>query len=519
MIHAPSAKELVDLFRLKQRGRQRGRDNLPAAQQPTLDDVETGVVDHCNRLYAAKRDEYQKNRPIFEERMRPPAENLGADALVERACKEMKDAVARERPDLEGLAREAQDAIGELNRFRREEGRTADADFPDSPTLHLGILAALLVVETLINGLFFGANLVDGWLAAMSYAALISVVNVGALGYVAAMMFREVAHRDPRRRVGGMTALVVIAAVALSWNLFVAHYREALSPDYPPAPNALAAADAEEFPEDERDLDALEDDAADSGVAADVAVAGFAADAGDFPISQNRQADGTSSCWIGPDATDADQEALCLFLASPFGLVGFYSYMLLLIGLAMCVGGALDWFRMDDPYPGYGKRERRLRKCEDKLSDDRLDLLERVKRRRENALGRMRADFVDPVGARQLALGAFDKLNKRYRDLRSFAADLEDSCRGALNLYRTANREARSADEPRLWQELWRSGWVLPGAPSASDIVSVAEAQRRSVEGHAAMKKREAKLAACHDECQELVNEFTKLDLYDKAVP
>ena len=50
--------------------------------------------------------------------------------------------------------------------------------------------------------------------------------------------------------------------------------------------------------------------------------------------------------------------------------------MLLLIGLAMCAAAAMDWYKTDDPYPGYGKRERRRRKTEDRLLEqDRRELL------------------------------------------------------------------------------------------------------------------------------------------------
>ncbi len=476
MTQAPSAKSLVERFKLKERGRERGRSDLPSEHQPTLDDVETDVVDYCNGLFAEKRDEYSKHRPIFEERMRLPSESRGADALLDQGCKELKDAVAEERPDLEGLARDAQQAIGELNRFKREEGRTADADFPESRRLHYGILATLLVLETLINGIFFGTNVAGGLFGGMSYAVLISAVNVLGLGFLAATMFRYVQHRDSRRKIGGLAILGVVVVVAVFWNLFVAHYREALAEDYPPPPETVTA----------------ESSASEQEIAA---------------------------CWRGPDESEADQEALCLFRASPFGFGGFYSYMLLLIGLAMCAFAALDWFKTDDPYPGYGKRERHRRRTEEALSDDRRELLGRVRDMHDDALGRQRGDFVDPVDSRGLALSAFDKLLRRHGDLCSFAGDLEKSCSGALDIYRTANREARSTPEPHLWQKTWISAWPRPERPSNSDLMTEAAAEQRSFHAHAALEERERKLRFCHDECQTLVNDFTRLDPHDKAVP
>ena len=476
MTPTPTAASLVERFKLKERGRDRGRDGHPTSTQPTLDNVEMEVVDHCNDLYATRRNEYHRDRAALEERMSPAPANRDAKSLAEQGCKAMRDAVAEERQDLTGLARDAQHAIGELNRFRLDENRGADADFPESRFWYLGVLLGLVVIETMLNGVFFGTNVAGGLVGGMTYAVLISIVNVMVLGFLAAAAVRQAHHRDPRRRVAGLVVLVTVAGVALFWNLFVAHYREALPPEYPPDPATLAF----DASDSEREI---------------------------------------AACWRGPDEADADQEALCLFAANPLGLGGFYSYMLLLIGVAMCAFGAMDWFRMDDPYPGYGRRERHRRKTEEMLSEDRRELLGDLNGIHDEAVEKLRAGFRDPVEARRLALSAFQKLHAGHTDLRSFADDLETSCRGALDIYRTENREARSTDPPPVWEQRWEADWSRPEAPRTSDVMSEEEAEERSREAHAALRERERQLGDCHRECQALVNELTKLDHHDKAVP
>ena len=497
MTATPTAASLVERFRLKERGRERGQDGHPHSSQPTLDNVEMEVVGYCDDLYAKQRNEYHQHRSALEQRMQPPPGDRGADPLAENTCKEMRDAVAEERPDLAGQAREAQHAIGELNRFKLDEGRTADADYPATRGWHWGLLVALVLGETLINGLFFGANVEGGLLAGTMYAVLISVVNVLVLGWVLAAMVRQMHHRDPRRKIGGSASLVAVMVVALFWNLFVAHYREALPPDYPPPPDTaqVALAGVGQTP------------------VAQTPLAGG-------PGAQSPQADSVpQGCWRGPDESHADQEALCLFTASPFGLNGFYSYMLLLIGLAMCAAAAMDWFKTDDPYPGYGRRERHRRKSEEKLSEDRRELLADLNELHDEAARKLRSDFRDPVEARQLALSDHGKLHTRHTELCGFARDLEKSCSVALGVYRTANREARSTDPPEIWQVPWTADWDLPDAPDRSELIGEAEAEERSRHMHAELVQREQKLRDCHDECRELVNEITRLDPHDKAVP
>ena len=65
------------------------------------------------------------------------------------------------------------------------------------------MLLILVVFESLLNGVFFGTNVAGGMVAGMSYAVLISVVNVVVLGFLAAAAVRQMHHRDPRRRVAG----------------------------------------------------------------------------------------------------------------------------------------------------------------------------------------------------------------------------------------------------------------------------------------------------------------------------
>ena len=507
MTQAPTASSLVERFRLKERGRERGQDGQPDTTQPTLDNVEMEVVGHCDELYAKQRGEYHHHRAALEERLQPLPSDRGADSLVENTCKEMRDAVSEERPDLAGLQREAQHAIGEVNRFRLEEGRTADADYPESRAWHWGILIALVLGETLVNGLFFGTNVEGGLLAGTTYAVLISVVNVGVLGWVIAALLRQLYHRDPRRKVGGFVAVTTFAVVALFWNLFVAHYREALPPDYPVPPDTTQVAQLAGT-----QIPAMQSPAEESPAAQ--------SPASDSPAAQPAQPDSIpESCWRGPDETHADQEALCLFLASPFGLNGFYSYMLLLIGLAMCAAAAMDWFKTDDPYPGYGKRERHRRDTDEKLLADRRELLRDLNELHDEASRKLRTDFRDPVDQWQLVVGTYNKLLARHTDLCDYARDLEKSCRGALDRYRNENREARSTDAPRIWQTPWSADWDLPEAPAKSDLPSEAEAQQRSREMHMLLEEREQRLRDCHEECRELVNEITRLDPHDKAVP
>ncbi len=478
MPQAPSVSELVERFDLKKHGRDRGRQQLPPADSPRLDAPETEVIAHCEDLFTEQLTEYNKHRTVFEERMRVSGGAGSGDADVEQACLDMKEAVEEERPEQERLAGQAQQAIGDLNQFKRDEKLSRDADYPENRALQIGILVGVVLVETLINGLFFGANVSGGIFAGVSYAVFVSVINVIGLGLCAALMWRMTKHREPLMKVIGGTTLVLVTVAAISWNFLVGHYREALALDYPPEPTATQSVPATETAEP-----------------------------------------GIEACWRGPDEADADREALCLFAQSPFGLIGFQSYMLLLIGLIAWLYGAHEWFRQEDPYPGYSRRARKRRKAERRLADDRAELLEKLKGKHDEAQKRLLSGFTDPVDTRSLALSAFDSLKRRHRDFRDFTKSLEASVRGALDIYRTNNGETRSTPEPRVWEIAWATDWHLPDPPDPSAVIAEDEAQSRSRSERAALEERQARLRSCLEKRQELVNDFTRLDPYDRTGP
>ena len=477
MPQAPSVSELVERFDLKKHGRDRGRQDLPPADSPRLDAPETEVIAHCEARFTDELTEYNKHRTVFEERMRTSDGAVAGDADVEQACLDMKEVVEEERPELESLAGKAQQAIGDLNQFKRDEKLTRDADYPENRKLQIGVLLGLLVVETLVNGLFFGANLRTGTFGGVSYAVLISVFNVIGLGLLAAVTYRWTKHRGTMQVIGWV-GLALVTAAAIGWNLFVGHYREALAVDYPPEPDAVQS----------------------------------------VPEAATAEP-GIESCWRGDDEADADREALCLFVRSRFALGGFQSYMLWLIGLFAWLLGAYEWYRNDDPYPGYGKRARKRHKAEKKLADERAELLQTLKEEQDEAQKRLLGAFTDPVDSRKLALNAFDNLKRLHRDFRDFTKSLEASVRGALDIYRTNNGQARSTPEPGVWQIPWAADWAVPDAPDPSMVVAEDEAESRSRTGRSDLKKRQARLRSCLEEQQKLVKDFTRLDHYDRTGP
>ena len=60
----------------------------------------------------------------------------------------------------------------------------------------------------------------------------------------------------------------------------------------------------------------------------------------------------------GQSAATAAQRALATLTESPTGLTDLLDWFLIIAGIAFCFFATWDWFKMDDPYPGYGDMDR-----------------------------------------------------------------------------------------------------------------------------------------------------------------
>lgn len=467
----PDAMSLAARFRLVERGRTRGKDNTPAPNQPGLDLVETEVVAHCNRLLSDKKDAYRRAARLTEQRAVPRFPAMNADADVEEACDRMRARIDEERPGLKSLHRSAQKAVDDLRDFKYAHDLTRDPHVPQNLTSSWAILLLLLVGETVINGLFFGANLATGLFGGIAYAALISAINVVVFGLLAATAIRQLCHRDQSRKTVGYLLLTIVGLGAVGWNLAVAHYREALPPDYPPA--------AETVGEDATDAEL-----------------------------------GIAECREGPTEADADGEAVCLLVNKWFSLDGFQSYMLMLAGLLMFGVAAWKWLRMSDLYPGYGRLERRRQETEENLLDERQDLLQRLADDVEAAVKQQHDIFVDPARAWKRAMKAHEDLKQAHEELRDFARKLEEECRSAIETYRSANREAPRRDpEPAHWSKPWKASWELPEKPTR-DWKRYRDRRQAEAKSKVAQEQRDKRLAtlrSCADECKAEVRQITRI--------
>jgi hypothetical protein len=145
---------------------------------------------------------------------------------------------------------------------------------------------------------------------------------------------------------------------------------------------------------------------------------------------------------------DVGQEVLHRLLTAPYALTDVNSWVFFSIGLIFSLIAMADGLLFFDPYIGYAGLERRWIDASRQFANARSELIERLRDIREDATETMNE------AARDLSVrrSEFDSLLQgRGRLAQRFSQhqnQIEQACRALLEIYREANRNARSAPTP-----------------------------------------------------------------------
>lgn len=156
------------------------------------------------------------------------------------------------------------------------------------------------------------------------------------------------------------------------------------------------------------------------------------------------------------DPFEASSIAYRLLLANPLGIDDLQSWLLFLVGFLFSLVAAIDGFRMDDPYPGYGHRMRHnLEALEEynALKDELLGDLEQIKKSAEDKID----ELVRNIQTRQGELDHIvQKSHALKRSMLQHFTHLESAANTLLSYYRDENRRHRHTPAPNRFNSQWK---------------------------------------------------------------
>ncbi len=247
-------------------------------------------------------------------------------------------------PVLADCIREERNRLADLERFKAKYRLAREAHYPASQVLAVGVLLILIIFEAGINGVLFADSSDQGLLGGWLEALILSLTNVGAAFLFGRVILPQLHRSRWCLRAGAMVLTLTGVAVLSAINLTGAHYRdfrtevaqvEPLIPaPTPPKREMLSqpkSAGSQKLPKAPANITSLPPEPA-----------------------------------VEAPHRIKEREALAKILEAPLKFDSFLSVFLFVIGLCCACIAALDGYKFDDPFPGYGKCHRRYAKAREK---------------------------------------------------------------------------------------------------------------------------------------------------------
>ena len=218
----------------EERGRLDGQRGVPEPTAETYGKVENDIIQAVQQARSVAVQDLQRDLSSLDQRLK--AENL--DTRIEELGDTLSSVEARQATlratlgsDVGEAHREYLERQNAINTFRERNRLERPASVPTTGDKWLthGFLAVLFLVETVINGALLARLDTGGFIGGIVMAGGISFLNLAVPCFLFARWLRQLAHRSWSRKVLGALGIPAFLLLFLTFNLAVAHYREAPS--------------------------------------------------------------------------------------------------------------------------------------------------------------------------------------------------------------------------------------------------------------------------------------------------
>lgn len=225
-------EEIAARLNLDSRAREQGMLNQPDSASPVEDSVELDIRAEIERHARKAEEEYRSNLDLYEGRIRRSAISADQRAAIEAAGETaLTDFRVRAREDLDHLRNAREEVKGREREF--ETFRAANrlnrppivVSARDRAIAWL-VLAILLVLESILNGVFFAEGSEMGLVGGVAQAVAFSVLNIGTAVLYARFALPLFWHVHVLARPFWIAVSLGYVAWVLTLNLFIGHFRD-----------------------------------------------------------------------------------------------------------------------------------------------------------------------------------------------------------------------------------------------------------------------------------------------------
>ena len=225
-------EQVARLLRLDERAEQAGRARLPSADADGPDVAELEVLGIIEEAARKANEDYLSQRDFYEGRIRRAAitpdlrvqlEAAGANALAD-----FKAEIIHDQNTLHTLLQAAGNREQEYQEFRERHGlnRLPRNISRGQRTFAFMVLAVFVILESIINGMFFAEGSEAGIIGGVMQALVLSILNVGVATLYAVYGLPFLFHRRVWGKVLGVLATVAFVIWLVGLNLAIGHFRD-----------------------------------------------------------------------------------------------------------------------------------------------------------------------------------------------------------------------------------------------------------------------------------------------------
>ncbi len=225
-------EQIARMLRLDERAENAGRARLPAADAGGPDVVELEVLGIIEEAARKANEDYLSQRDFYEGRIRRAAitpdlkvqlEAAGANALAD-----FRAEIIHDQNTLHTLLQAAGNREAEYQEFRQRHNlnRLPRNISQGQRTFAFLVLAVFVILESILNGMFFAEGSEAGIIGGVMQALVLSVLNVGVAALYAVYGLPFLFHRRIWGKALGALATAAFAVWLVGLNLAIGHYRD-----------------------------------------------------------------------------------------------------------------------------------------------------------------------------------------------------------------------------------------------------------------------------------------------------
>jgi hypothetical protein len=219
-------------LRLDERAEKAAMAGQPGADADGPDSAELDVLGKIEGYARKAREDYLAQRDLYETRIQrsgiTPDLQIQIEAAASNALVDFKAEVLHEQNQLHTLLRLVGNRENEFREFRERHqlNRLPKHIARGQRTLGQLLLIVFVLLESIINGMFFAEGSEAGIIGGVMQALVLSVLNVGVAALYAVYGLPLLFHRWRPVKLIGALVTVLFAVWLVGLNLAIGHFRD-----------------------------------------------------------------------------------------------------------------------------------------------------------------------------------------------------------------------------------------------------------------------------------------------------